>query len=201
MVFLFEDSGVKKEKGKKKENLFMSTQNNKKKKIILSALFIAIGVILPFFTMQVPAIGNMLLPMHIPVILCGFICGGPYGLIVGVLTPIIRSLLIGMPVMVPTAVCMAIELGTYGLLTGILYQKVRDRKGGIYISLIISMLAGRIVWGVASFFIYQLLGNAFTWKIFAMQAFMNAIPGIILQLLLIPLLVSRLKIETIEHSI
>jgi len=166
---------------------------NRTRKIVLSALLMSIGLILPFATMQIPSIGNMLLPMHIPVILCGFICGGSYGFIVGFILPLSRSVLFGMPQVMPTAVAMSFELATYGFVAGILYQKLTGKRGATYISLIGAMFAGRLIWGAVSFGLYSLLGAVFTWKLFAMQAVINAIPGITLQLVLIPLLVTSLK--------
>jgi thiamine transporter ThiT len=85
------------------------------KKMVLSALFIALGLVLPFFTGQIPQIGSRLLPMHIPILLCGFVCGAPFGLAAGFITPLLRSLIFGMPPMMPTAVAMAFELAAYGL--------------------------------------------------------------------------------------
>ena len=81
-------------------------------KLVLSGLFLALAFVLPFLTGQGPEIGNMLCPMHIPVLLCGFICGWPYGLLIGFLSPLLRSLILGMPPMFPKAVCMALELAT-----------------------------------------------------------------------------------------
>ncbi|HHV09159.1 MAG TPA: ECF transporter S component [Clostridiales bacterium] len=162
-------------------------------KLVLSALFIALGIILPFITMQIPRIGNMLLPMHIPVMLCGFICGGPYGFIVGLIVPLLRSVLVGMPLMMPTAVSMSPELAVYGLVTGYVYQKLKDRRFGIYVALLTAMILGRIVWGGVSIGLFSLMGNSFTWKLFVMNGFVNAIPGIVIQLIFIPLLVKRLK--------
>lgn len=162
--------------------------------MVLSAFFIALGIILPFITMQIPRIGNMLLPMHIPVLLCGFICGAPYGFIVGLITPLLRSVLIGMPLMVPMAVCMAPELAVYGLVTGLLYEKLRTRSFKIYISLISAMILGRIAWGLVSLGVYSLLlGDSFTWKLFVTNGFVNAVPGIVIQLILIPIIVTTLK--------
>ena len=153
------------------------------RKTVLAALFLAIGLILPFITMQIPAVGKMLCPMHIPVLLCGYILGGPYGLIVGFITPLLRSVTFGMPVMLPNAICMAFELATYGLVSGILSGKMKKDMRSLYISLIISMLAG---------IVYALMGSGFTWKLFFMGGFVNAIPGIVIQLILIPVLVNRL---------
>ena len=162
------------------------------RKTVLAALFLAIGLILPFITMQIPAVGKMLCPMHIPVLLCGYILGGPYGLIVGFITPLLRSVTFGMPVMLPNAIFMACELATYGLVSGILSGKMKKDMRSLYISLIISMLAGRLVWGLVSAIVYALMGSGFTWKLFFMGGFVNAIPGIVIQLILIPVLVNRL---------
>lgn len=161
-------------------------------KLTLSALFIALGIILPFFTGQVPHFGNMLLPMHIPVLLCGFVCGNPYSLLTGTMIPLLRSLLLGRPVMMPTAVAMAVELATYGAVSGLLYTRLKNKKFGTYISLIAAMLAGRLTWGIASLILYRMLENPFTWELFAAEAFMNAIPGIIVQIILIPAVVYAL---------
>ena len=97
-------------------------------KTALAAMFIALSFVLPFFTMQIEKIGDMLCPMHIPVILCGFICGAPWGLLVGIVSPILRSLVMTMPVMFPTAIGMAFELGTYGLMAGLLYNALPKKK-------------------------------------------------------------------------
>lgn len=175
-------------------------RRNVSNKLVLSALFIAIGILLPFITMQIPSIGNMLLPMHIPVILCGFLCGGPYGLMVGLITPLLRSALFGMPQIIPNAVAMAFELATYGLVVGVLYQKLNRKKYSVYLALIGAMIAGRVVWGVVSYGLYTLLGNVFTWKIFAAQAVFNAIPGIVLQLILIPALILALQVVGAEKQ-
>lgn len=158
---------------------------NRTKKLTLSAMLLAIGLILPFFTGQIKQIGNMLLPMHIPVLLCGFLCGEKYGFAVGFILPILRSVCFGMPLMIPTAVAMAFELGTYGMLSGYLNEKTKNA----YISLLGAMVGGRIIWGVVSFLLYRVMGNVFTWEIFAAGAFLQAVPGIIIQLVLVPILV------------
>lgn len=163
------------------------------KKMVLSALLLALGIILPFVTMQVPEIGNMLLPMHIPVLLCGIICGAQYGAIIGFILPLMRSILFGAPVMMPIAIAMAIELMFYGLISGLLYSKLKSMKLGIYLTLITAILLGRIAWGIASFVLFKALGNPFTWLIFMTQAFLNAIPGIVIQLVLIPIIIANLK--------
>lgn len=171
----------------------MSDRKTSTQKLVTAALFLAIGMILPFVTGQIPAVGKALLPMHIPVLLCGFICGWPYGLIVGVVLPLLRSVVFGMPVLYPTALSMAVELAVYGFVTGFLYHKLKKGWGAIYLTLLIAMLTGRIAWGLASVGLFAAVGDGFTWKLFVAQGFLNAIPGIVIQLLLIPVLVKRLE--------
>ena len=157
------------------------------KKLTLSAMFIALGIVLPIFTGQLQQVGQMLLPMHIPVFLCGLICGWQYGAVVGFILPLMRSMMFGMPPIFPTATSMALELMTYGLVAGLLYGLSRHQCIiALYRSLVISMLAGRAVWGVAQLIFLNMQGNAFTWKAFMAGAFLNAVPGIAIQLVLIP---------------
>lgn len=161
--------------------------NKTTQKLTLSAIFIAIGLVLPFFTGQVPQIGNMLLPMHIPVFLCGLICGWPYGLAVGLILPLLRSFTFGMPPVYPIALAMAFELATYGFVSGFLYGRSRWQcMIALYRSLIAAMLCGRAVWGIAEVILLGMGGNAFTWQMFVSGALLNAIPGIVLQFVLIP---------------
>ena len=163
------------------------------RKLTYSALFLAIALVLPFLTGQIPQIGSMLSPMHIPVLLCGFICGWPWGLAVGFIAPLLRSVLFGMPPMVPGAVSMAFELATYGCVAGLLYRLLPRKTASIYITLVIAMIAGRIVWGIARLVLAGLTGSKFTWALFMAGAFTNAIPGIILHIVLIPILVIALE--------
>lgn len=162
------------------------------KKLSLSALFLSLGLVLPFLTGQIPEIGSMLLPMHIPVLICGFICGWKYGLLTGFITPLLRMMLFGMPPLA-TAMGMAFELAAYGAITGFLYNKLPKNKFRIYVSLFSAMIIGRIVWGIASIFIYGVSGVGFSWQIFISGALLNAIPGILLQIILIPALIYSLE--------
>ena len=162
-------------------------KNKKLQNLVLSAMFLGLGLVLPFFTGQIPQIGSMLLPMHLPVILCGFICGWKYGLVVGAVTPILRSAVFGMPPMYPTAIAMAFELAAYGFLVGFLFKNARWQcLKSLYRCLIISMLGGRVVWGIVMTVILGLGENGFTLTAFLTGAFLNAIPGIIVQLILVP---------------
>lgn len=162
------------------------------KKTALAGMFLALGLLLPFLTGQIPQIGGMLLPMHIPVLLCGYFCGWGYGLAVGAVTPVLRGALFGMPPLYPTAAAMAFELAAYGALTGLLYRLFPKKAGYVYVSLTLAMLAGRIVWGAAGYMLYGFGGTAFTWELFMSGAVLNALPGIALQLALIPPLVIAL---------
>lgn len=173
--------------------------NKKINKITISAILFALGLVLPFFTGQIREIGKMLLPMHLPVMLCGLVCGEWYGLIVGILLPILRSSIFGMPILYPSAVAMSFELGTYGLLLGILYYRRKEKNIFLlYRSLIITMLAGRIIWGIVSLILYGVIKKPFTFSIFFITTFTNAIPGIILQLVLIPVI---LRVKNVKKVI
>ena len=163
------------------------------RKLTYAALFLALALVLPFLTGQIPQIGSALSPMHIPVLLCGFLVGWPWGLAVGFIAPLLRSVIFGMPVMVPGAVAMAFELAVYGLVSGILYRLLPKKKWSIYVTLIVAMLAGRVVWGIARLIIAGLSGNSFTWALFLAGAFTNAVPGIILHIVLIPVIVMVLE--------
>ncbi len=166
---------------------------NSVNKLVLAAFFMALGIILPFLTGQIPQIGNKLLPMHIPILLCGFICGWKYGAAVGFVTPLLRSMLFGMPVMMPMAIGMAFELAAYGFMTGILHQILPKKNYSLYVSLLGAMVAGRIVWGIASIVLYGIQGNVFSAQIFLSGALLNAVPGIVLQIILIPAIMIALK--------
>jgi len=161
--------------------------------LVLAGLFIALGIILPYFTGRIGELGRALLPMHIPVLIAGFVCGWPYGLVVGFVTPILNSIISGMPPMFPTATVMSFELAAYGLMTGLLYKLFPKKDVFVYPALLLSMLLGRIVWGIASLFFIGLSGGVFTWQAFIAGAFMNAIPGIIIQIIIIPIIVVALK--------
>lgn len=161
--------------------------------LVFSGLLIALGIIMPFFTAQIPSIGSKLLPMHLPVLISGYVCGWYYGLAVGFITPLLRSIMYTMPPLFPTATAMAFELAAYGALTGLFYKFLPKKSKYIYVSLISSMLLGRVVWGLASHFLLAAKGNAFTFTAFMAGAFINAIPGIILQIIIIPPLIMLLQ--------
>ena len=165
------------------------------KDMSLSAMFIALGIVLPFVTMNIPEIGNMLLPMHIPVLLSGFILGPIYGMIVGFVTPLLRSVMFGAPIFYPKAIVMSFELLTYGLISGLFYHIIFNRRSkliNIYISLILAMIFGRVTYCIVQSIIGLVNMNEFTFKVFVTEAIINAITGIIIQLIIIPIIIKLL---------
>lgn len=172
------------------------SSNTKLFRMVLATMFLALALVLPFLTGQLPQIGNALCPMHIPVILCGFFCGPWYALAIGFIAPLLRLLLFGMPPLIPIGIPMCFELATYGLVVGILYKILPKKKPYIYVSLITAMLAGRIVWGISRLILYGLGKSEFGWVAFMSGAFLNAIPGIIIQIIIIPILVMALNKHT-----
>lgn len=167
---------------------------NKVKRTVTSAMFLALGFILPFLTGQIQQIGNMFLPMHIPVFLCSFICGWEYASVIGLILPILRSAIFTMPVMYPNAISMSLELLAYGFFASFIYDRIKMRNmRGLYFALITAMLAGRIVWGVSQAVLLGLGDNVFGFTAFVSGAFLNAIPGIIIQLAFIPAIVVSIQ--------
>jgi len=161
--------------------------------MILAAFFLALCMLLPVVTGSVPLVGNMLCPMHLPVLLCGLICGWPYGALIGLAAPLLRSALFGMPPIFPTGIAMSFELCTYGLVVGLLFARLKHQNFvSVYLALVPAMLCGRAVWAAARVILAGMSGSSFTWEMFLSGAFLTAIPGIVLQLVLIPVLMAAL---------
>lgn len=162
-------------------------------KSVTTAVLMALCVVLPMTLHFIPNAGVLLSPMHLPVLLCGLICGWPFGLLCGLTGPILSSLISGMPPMGPVLYGMIIELGVYGLVTGILMKFVRTGKlvADLYISLVTAMLAGRIVGGLAKALVFS--AGSYSFKAWATAYFVSSLPGIILQLLLVPVLYLALQ--------
>ena len=182
-----------------KQNQTSPAVSGKVRRMVLAALLMALGLVLPFVTGQIPEIGNMLLPMHLPVLICGLACGWKWGAAVGFLLPLVRSFLFQMPPLLPTmrtggALCMAFELLAYGLISGLLYAWLKKYRWGLIVSLVGAMLIGRIVWALASVIIYRLFADfAFDFELFLTGGFVAAWPGILAQLVLVPVLVRLLE--------
>lgn len=167
-------------------------EKNQTNRLVIAAMCVTLGVILPIAFHTIPNAGNIILPMHIPVLLCGLVVGWPYGLACGILTPLLSSFITGMPPMayLPSMLC---ELATYGLVSGLLIRFVRtkSRIADIYLQLVGAMLAGRIVYGVLNALIFS--AGKYTMAIFVSGAFVTALPGIIIQLVLLPILILGLE--------
>ena len=142
----------------------------------------------------------MLCPLHIPVLLAGFILGAPWGGAVGFIAPLFRALTLGMPPLFPTAIAMSLELATYGTVSGLAHKLLPKKKPFIYLSLLVAMLLGRVVWGLAMLVCLGATGGAFTVTAFLAGAFVNAVPGIILQLVLVPIAVMLAEDRVLKFS-
>ena len=171
----------------------MKTSNKTKiTNLVYAAVCLALCLVLPFLTGQLPQVGNALCPMHIPVLLAGFLCGPWWALAVGLVAPLLRHTLFLMPPLM-TAIAMSFELAAYGLISGLMYRKLPKATGNIYVSLLTAMAGGRVIWGIARLALTGVTGKPFTFAMFLASAFTSAIPGIIVHILLIPVLVMALK--------
>ncbi|MBQ2927323.1 MAG: ECF transporter S component [Oscillospiraceae bacterium] len=163
---------------------------NSARNLTLTAMCVALCVVLPIAFHSIPNAGSVMLPMHIPVLICGMICGWPNGFLCGLMGPLLSSALTGMP---PVAVlpAMMVECGMYGLVSGLMLKYVHTRStyGDLYIALVTAMLAGRVVSGIAKALIFT-PGMAFSAWISA--SFVTALPGILIQLVFLPSVVFTL---------
>lgn len=172
--------------------------NNKitTKDIALSGLLLSMGILLPMVFHVFGMTGPMALPMHIPVLLGGFLLPTNLALLLGIITPIISGLLTGMPVMFPMAVIMAFELGMYGFIASIAAKKLNDLP-----SLLIAMVSGRITAGLVVALLVQFFGVKMNPVIYLKGAVITGIPGIIIQLIFIPPLVYAIRRFIAKSSI
>lgn len=163
------------------------------KNLVFSGLCTALGAVLPIAFHSVPNAGSIFLPMHLPVLLCGLACGWQYGFACGVLAPLLSSLITGMPpaAYLPAMVC---ELAVYGLLTGVLSRVMRMKNwiAGLYIQLVTAMIAGRVVYGILNALVFQ-AGGEYTFSVWVSGVFVTSLPGIAIQLVLIPLIIIALR--------
>ena len=160
------------------------------KQMTLAAVCTALCVVLPIAFHSIPNAGSIFLPMHIPVLICGMICGWPYGLLCGLVGPLLSSVITGMP---PAAIlpAMMVECGVYGLVSGLVLRYVRSGKtyGDLYLALVSAMIGGRVVSGLAKALIFT-PGMALSAWVTA--SFVTALPGIVIQLVFLPTVVLTL---------
>ena len=162
------------------------------RKLVFAAMCLALALVLPFLTGQIPEIGAALSPMHIPALLCGFICGPVWGGIVGAAAPLLRHVLFGMPPLM-AAIPMAFELAVYGISAGVLYRLLPKKVPFLYVALIGAMIDGRIMWGIVKLIMSVAQASEFTFAAFIAGAVTGAIPGIICHIILVPVIVLALK--------
>ena len=157
------------------------------RKISIASLLLTIAMILPIITAQIPQVGKMLCPMHFPILLCGFICGPWYGLLIGFVAPLLRFMIFGMPVIFPTGIMMCFELAAYGFFSGVFYARTQK----IFLSLIFGIIAGRLV-RIIVYWIFNILFQIpLTWEVIFIGGLLQSLPGTTLQIIFIPPIVKR----------
>lgn len=161
--------------------------------LIMALICLAISVVLPMLTDQIPRFGQGLRPMHIPVLIAGFACGPVIGFVVGLAAPMLNLLIHGAPALMQAGFAMSLELATYGLIAGLLYSQLPRKTGNIYVSLITAMIVGRIVWGASMIALSSRDGLRFTYQMFMTYAFIDAMPAILFHIVLIPAVVIALE--------
>lgn len=161
-------------------------RNNSTKKLVTAALLLAIGVIIPSIFHLTGLPGPVLLPMHIPVLIGGFLLPPSLALLLGMLTPLLNTFITGMPFFFPIAIIMVFELGAYALVASLLYRVL---KVPTLLSLIISMVVGRIVAGITIFILSAFFTIQLDPILFVKGAVIAGIPGIIVQIILVPTIV------------
>ncbi len=172
-------------------------------KLTLTAMLLAMGVILPFFFGQIPQIGSMLLPMHIPVFLCAFVCGWRYGVPMAVILPLLRSILFARPNLYPEAISIALEMATYAFVAGFLYSRSKWQcLRALYRAMLLAMVAGRVVRAVVQLSLLGVADLPVSFGAFFTGVIVAGAPGIILQLVVVPagmLLFHKTKLVPFRH--
>lgn len=165
-------------------------------KLIVIALLLALGMVLPFLTGQIPAIGQAISPLHIPAFIAGLTCGWGWGLVLGFVLPLLRSVIFGMPPLVAVGIPMAFELAAYAGVCGALYPLLRQhmkRLPAMLLALVIAMVAGRIVGGTAKAIVMGLTGGGFTFAMFVSSYFVTTLTGAVIHLVVVPAVVFALE--------
>jgi riboflavin transporter FmnP len=177
------------------------TGSDKVKNMTTSAICLALCMVLPLITAGNPRLGVMFGLMHIPILLCGFVAGPKNAVLIGLIAPLMRFMIFGAPMIMPIGVAMTFELPVYGAVTGIMFGMLSKRPPYIYVTLITAMLLGRGVWGLAMWRIAAVVADVeFSLNAFFAGAFIDAIPGIILHIAIIPLIVMALQKSIIPRE-
>ncbi|MBR4080393.1 MAG: ECF transporter S component [Clostridia bacterium] len=178
---------------RKRSRLFMQ---KKTYRLVVTAMLLALGMVLPFLTGQIPAVGQMISPLHIPAFICGLLCGWQWGLALGVVLPLLRSVVFGMPPLVAVAIPMAFELAVYGAVCGLLYPRLQakmKRLPAMLIALIIAMVLGRIAGGAVKAVVMGLTGGSYTFAAFVAGYFTSTLAGAGIHLVLVPAIVAGVE--------
>lgn len=175
---------------------------SKTKRLTLTAMFLALGFILPLFTGQIPQIGSMLLPMHIPVFLCALICGYQYGVPMAFILPLIRSVLFARPNMYPEAISIAFEMAVYAFVSDFLYKHLKQKNLiSLYASILIAMVAGRAVRAVIQLSLLRIKDIPYSFGMFFSGVVVTGIPGIVLQLIIVPIIINLIEKKGEKYGI
>lgn len=180
------------------------TESSKKTYCLtITGILLAVGLVLPFLTGQIQAISRTISPLHIPVLICGLCCGWKWGLGLGIVLPLLRSLLFGMPPFPSTALPMVFELAVYGLLTGLIYAALlKKNPGGNHLpkilgAMIPAMIIGRFVGGAAKalFIAVGVIGSKtpYTFAAFFAAYFTSTAVGALIHIILVPAVVLALE--------
>lgn len=173
-------------------------------RMIVTAVLLALGLILPFLTGQLQSFGKLLSPLHIPALICGMTCGWVWGGALGLILPVLRMALFGMPA-APMAYPMAFELCAYGVATGLLYPWLRRELCGrcgakplvvMLATLGLAMVLGRIVGGVAKALLLMagaIPGVPLTFAAFVTAYFVDTAVAAVVHLIVVPAVVLALE--------
>lgn len=174
----------------------MVRRNKSLNRLVITAVLLALGMVLPFLTGQIPTVGQMISPLHIPVFICGLTCGWGWGAALGVVLPLLRSVVFGMPPLVAVGIPMAVEMAVYGAVTGLLYRLLRRRfpaLAGMLAAMLLAMIAGRIVGGAAKALVMGLQGTGYTFSAFIAGYFTGTAVGAAVHLVLCPIVALTLE--------
>ena len=167
-------------------------------RLLITAVLLAIGMVLPFLTGQMQTIGQLISPLHIPVFICGLTCGWSWGAALGFILPIFRGLIFGMPPFPAVGLPMAFEMLVYGLVTGLLYPRLRkvlqnQHIVAMLISMLAAMILGRCAGGATRAVMMGIQGNSYSFAAFFASYFTGTVAGAVIHLFVCPYIVTMLE--------
>lgn len=174
----------------------MVRQDKSLNRLVVTAVLLALGMVLPFLTGQIPTVGQLISPLHIPVFICALTCGWGWAGALGVVLPLLRSVVFGMPPLVAVGIPMAAEMAVYGVVTGLMYRLVRGKMpkvAGMLVAMMIAMVAGRLVGGGVKALVMGLQGAGYSWAAFVAAYFTGTVVGAVIHLILCPIVALALE--------